>query len=207
MIFECHDLDRALADPALLAELQRHIRGCETCRNQYRIWTEISNTAKQLHQEWDSPNLWPHLLAAVRPERPASKRWYVEWKLWAATAAAAAMLAFALAYIPHSPAARSNDQYFLTEQTLKEVEKNEAAYRRSIDELARLAQPKLETTAASPLLQSYREKLLMLDSAILETRSNLDQNQFNAHLQSDLADLYREKRLTLKEILTHAQSN
>ena len=47
----------------------------------------------------------------------------------------------------------------------------------------------------------------MLDSAILETRSSIAQNEFNAHLQSDLADLYREKRQTLQEVLTDAQRN
>jgi hypothetical protein len=206
MIFECRDLDRALANPDLLAELQQHIRTCEACRNQYHVWTEISNAATHLHQEWESPALWPSILAGVQAHRPEPKRWYREGKLWTATAAAAAILACALIYWPHSPAARAGDQDFLTEQALKEVEKNEAAYRRSIDELSRLAQPKLES-ASSPLLLNYREKLLMLDSAILETRASIAQNEFNAHLQSDLADLYREKRQTLEEVLTHVQRN
>jgi len=211
MIFECRDLDRALSNPDLLAELQMHMRDCEGCRNQYRIWTEISSTARELHQEWESPALWPNILAAVEAQRPEPKHWYMEWKLWAATAAAAATIACVLMYWPHAPAApspgiHSGDQDFLTEQALKDVEKNEAAYRRSIDELSRLAQPKL-ASASSPLLLNYREKLLMLDSAILETRSSIAQNEFNAHMQSDLADLYREKRQTLQEVLTDAQRN
>jgi hypothetical protein len=70
-----------------------------------------------------------------------------------------------------------------------------------------LAQPKLENPSSSPLLVSYREKLQMLDSAILETRSNIAQNRFNVRLQTDLADLYREKRHTLQEVLTRDQSN
>jgi hypothetical protein len=47
----------------------------------------------------------------------------------------------------------------------------------------------------------------MLDSAILETRSNIAQNRFNVRLQTDLADLYREKRQTLQEVLTRDQPN
>jgi hypothetical protein len=95
----------------------------------------------------------------------------------------------------------------LTEQAFKEVEKNEAAYRRSIEDLSRLAKPELEGKAAPPILASYREKLLMLDAAIQETRSNVAQNPFNASLQTELADLYREKRQTLEEVLKSGQRN
>jgi hypothetical protein len=94
---------------------------------------------------------------------------------------------------------------FLTEQTLRNVEKNEAAYRHSIEELSRLAQPRLESQTMSPLVASYREKLLMLDSAIQETRSNVVQNRFNIRLQRELADLYRDKQQTLQEILANGQ--
>jgi hypothetical protein len=96
---------------------------------------------------------------------------------------------------------------FLTEQALRDLEKNETAYRHSIEALSRLAEPKLSGPTSSPILLSYREKLLMLDSAILETRSNVTQNRFNMRLQTELADLYLEKRQTLQEILTDGQRN
>ena len=70
-----------------------------------------------------------------------------------------------------------------------------------------MAKPKLENPTTTPLLSSYREKLLILDSAILETRANIAQNRFNTRLQMDLADLYREKRQTLQEVLTRDQPN
>jgi hypothetical protein len=54
---------------------------------------------------------------------------------------------------------------------------------------------------------SYHEKLLLLDSAISETRANLDQNRLNVGLQNNLADLYRQKQQTLQEILTSDQKN
>jgi hypothetical protein len=80
------------------------------------------------------------------------------------------------------------------------VERNETAYRQSIEKLSQIANPKIERSA-SPVTVSYREKLLMLDSAISETRTNLTQNRFNVHLQRELADLYREKKQTLEELL------
>jgi predicted anti-sigma-YlaC factor YlaD len=219
MIFECHDLERALANPELLAEAHKHLRDCEACRNEYQMWNQISSTAKQLHSEWESPNLWPEIRRAIEAERPTPKRMRMEWKLWAiSAAAAAAVVLFAIVHWPQTSKPRATPesnatlttvagQDFLTEQALKEVQKNETAYRHSIDELSRLAQPKLENSTSAPILASYREKLLMLDSAILETQSNVSQNQFNVRLQTELADLYRQKRQTLQEVLTHGRQN
>jgi hypothetical protein len=218
MKFECGDLERALANPDLMAEAQRHMRDCALCRSEYRVWNEISSAAKQLHCEWESPHLWPNIRAALEAQIAAPKqRWpslsLTNWKVWAFTAAVAAIVAFAVMRWPETAAdnkpalATLAGRDFLTDKALREVEKNETAYRRSIEELSRLAQPKLESPNSSPLLASYREKLLMLDSAILETRSNIAQNRFNTRLQTELADLYREKRQTLQEVLTRDQPN
>ncbi len=100
----------------------------------------------------------------------------------------------------------SGDRDFLTEQALADVERTEAAYRQSIEKLSALAQPRLRNPG-SAVAANYREKLLMLDSAISETRGNLDQNRFNVRLQTELAGLYREKQQTLKELLTRDQKN
>jgi hypothetical protein len=93
---------------------------------------------------------------------------------------------------------------FLTEQTLDEVEKAEAAYRASIDKLTRLAQPKLNASE-NPAAIAAREKLLVLDAEIDSVRSTVSHNRFNAQLQAGLAVLYRDKQDTLKEILQSAQ--
>jgi hypothetical protein len=216
MKFECGDLERALANPDLMEEAQKHLRGCASCRNEYRIWNEISSAAKQLHCEWDSPDLWPNIQSALAAERQSPQRWWPKLgrNVWAFTAAAiATAVLLPILRWPQTPTnhkipiASLSRQDFLTDQALKEVERNEAAYRRSIDELSRLAQPKLASPVSAPIFVSYREKLLVLDSAILETRSNVAGNRFNLHLQTELADLYREKRQTLQEILTRAQQN
>jgi hypothetical protein len=216
MIFECRDLERALAKPELLAEAHKHLRECEDCRDQYRLWNEISATAKQLHCEWESPDLWLRIQRSIEAEQKTPQRWRTQWNIWAVTAAAAALLVFAI--VRWSPAAKfgslpekkvaltaDHGQDFLTEQALKEVQKNEDAYLRSIQELSRLAQPKLQNP--TPIFVSYQEKLLMLDSAILETQTNVSQNQFNLRLQMELASLYKQKRQTLQDVLTNGQQN
>ena len=71
MKFECGDLERALANPGLMAEAQQHMRDCAFCRNEYRVWNEISVAAKQLHYEWESPNLWPSIRRGLEAQSQA----------------------------------------------------------------------------------------------------------------------------------------
>ncbi|MBV9301662.1 MAG: hypothetical protein JOY62_07915 [Acidobacteriaceae bacterium] len=224
MKFECGDLERALATPELMPEAREHLKTCAACRREYRVWTDISAIAKELHADWETPALWSNIRRAIETEpRPAPKPvWWKEWKTWAV--AAAVVIAAVLVSRPWQwasvqnngssqtdaaaslAAPLSSNRDFLTDQALQEVERSEAAYRRSIEKLSQLAEPKLQKSAA-PVTVSYREKLLMLDSAITETRTNLAQNQFNVHLQRELADLYREKQQTLQELLTRDQKN
>lgn len=104
----------------------------------------------------------------------------------------------------HPRSAPSSD--FLTEQTLREVEQAEQSYARSIDKLSKLAQPKIEN-AGTPLIAAYREKLVLLDSAIADMKSSVGQNRFNTHLQLELAALYKQKQETLQEIVRREQKN
>lgn len=202
MKFECGDLERALAIPELMQEAREHLRACPACRNELRLWNEIAETAQQLHEEWESPQLWDRIRAELAREPKHRQPWWGDWKVWAVAAsimvAIGLSLWFAVVRSSHPPA--QADRQFLTEHALADVERAEAAYRQSIDELYRLATPKLDK-ANSPLTVAYREKLLLIDSAINDIRSNLEQNRFNASLQTELAALYREKQRTLEEVL------
>ena len=220
MKFECGDLERALAISELMPEAREHLKSCAACRREYRLWNEISAWAKELHQEWDSPELWQSIRRKLEAEpkpKPESV-WWKEWKIWVA-AAAVVVIAVLLAFRPweqkQTPSATAEpvpvpqlprDRDFLTEQALNEVERTEAAYRRSIEKLSQLAAPELQKPA-SAMAVNYREKLLMLDSAIAETRADLDHNRFNVGLQTELANLYREKQQTLKELVSRDQKN
>jgi len=198
MIFQCGDLDRALEHPELMPDARAHAEGCERCREQLYLWSEISRLAPRLHAEWESPELWGRIrtdLGAARPPRPMPV-----WR-WALAAAAMVLIA-TLALRPWHAA----DRALLTEDALQQVEQAEAAYARSIDNLARLAGPGLERSAA-PIASAYREKLLLLDSEIAELKAAADTNRYNTQVQSELASLYREKQKTLQEWLEHAKRN
>jgi len=198
MIFQCGDLDRALEHPELMPDARAHADTCERCREQLYLWSEISRVAPRLHAEWESPELWGRIraeLAVARPPRPIPV-----WR-WGLAAAAVVLIA-ALLLRPWHPAERA----LLTEDALQQVEQAEAAYARSIDNLARIAGPGLEHSPA-PLAAAYREKLALLDSEIAELKATADTNRYNTRVQSELASLYRDKQKTLQEWLDHAKRN
>jgi hypothetical protein len=208
MKFECGDLERAFAVPELMQEAREHLRDCPACRREYRLWNDISSVAKELHEEWESPELWPTIRQKIQAEPRKQSTWWSDWKVWtfAACTAAALVILIWINVLPQHPAAQSSDRDFLTEQALRDVERNEEAYRKSIDRLYQLARPEL-TNAASARAVNYRERLMLLDDAISDVRDNLDRNRFNASLQAQLAALYQQKQHALEELVKHEQKN
>jgi len=222
MKFECGDLERALAVPELMAEAREHLKTCAFCRSEYRLWNDISSAARELHEEWDSPALWPNIRRALEAERERTRQrnqsaFFGDWKTWAlaATVVLGAVLLLRpwQAPVPQPKggppartAATASDKDFLTEQALVEVEQAEDAYRRSIDKLAALAGHQQRTTQ-SALAINDRAKLIDLDSAITDTRAGIEQNPYNAGLRNELAALYREKQETLEGELSRDQKN
>jgi hypothetical protein len=92
------------------------------------------------------------------------------------------------------------DQSLLKSPALAAVEHAQTAYEQAIDKLAAEAKPELENPA-TPLQASYREKLLVLDSAINDLRAQAGMNPSNAHLRHQLLAMYHEKQQTLQDIL------
>jgi hypothetical protein len=134
-------------------------------------------------------------------KRARTPKW--RWT-FAAVAAAAAIVTVLLLQPWRSNPPQSHD--FLTEDALQDVQTAEAAYARSIEKLASVAAPGLQQSP-TPLAAAYREKLVVLDSAIADLKTNLESNRYNTYLQTELASLYREKQKTLQEWLEHAKRN
>ena len=227
MKFECGDLDRALEQGQLMPEARDHLKHCQACRKEYRLWNDISTVGRELHEEWASPELWGSIQTALkqqpqpRPQRP----WWAGAKTWTIAAAFAMCAGIVVLFLwpwrnqaaptanqqasiaaPAADKSKTTDRDFLTEQALAEVERTESAYRDSIDKLSHLAAPELRNPH-NAVAMNYSEKLKLLDAAIAETRANLDRNRYNIHLQTALADLYREKKETLQELLPRDQTN
>ena len=144
-------------------------------------------------------------------EQAARKPWYGEWWVGFAVwknvqAAAAAGLLVALIgfgawlYVREPKTPPVANQSLLKGKALKEVERTEAAYVEAISKLAQETKGQPETDSTG-LMSSYREKLMMLDSAIDDLREQAGQNPSNSHLRYQLLAMYQEKQRTLEEIL------
>lgn len=204
MILECGDLDRALRTPELMPDMRAHAEQCAACREQLYLWDEISRLAPGLHEEWESPFLWPRIQANLAAE--PTHRWTPWWR-WALAAAALVVLAAMLQpWMKTWPNGKPANRELLTESALQEVQQAESAYARSIEKLSALAAQNLEHSS-SPTAAAYRERLTMLDSGIAELKATVENNRYNTYLRMELASLYRQKQQTLQEWLQNANHN
>jgi pimeloyl-ACP methyl ester carboxylesterase len=215
----CDDLERVLRDraPGESEALAAHAVTCMACAEQLRRFDALSSAARSLRRDFESPGLWQRIEKALdederrRSAMPFPRRLVTEGGalhfLRAAAVVALASLVVGGAYrlvrgrqaLPPS-VARDADDKLLTEQALADVEAAEKAYVRSIDRLQSVVSQRLES-GASPLLVSYREKLLVIDAAIAECRAQVLRNRFNAHLRRELLSMYLEKQRTLQQVM------
>lgn len=202
MNITCSQLDDLLFDgsPLAMETAARHAKECAACEERLATWNEITETAQSMRgATWTSDLLWPRIERALREQRgrrPAHRLWQY---------AAAAILTIALGAtvfyglrVQNHQAAFDEDILRLT--ALDAVERAEREHIAAIDRLEQMAEPKLEEPA-SPLLVSYKEKLMLLDDAIAECQANIDQNRQNAHLRRQLLTMYSEKQQTLRDVL------
>jgi len=210
----CKDRDRIFEDgtAAEWAALEGHAANCTSCAEELHSWKSLSLTAAELRDYTESPELWPRIHQALTEQADATQagreRWSwrlvftnlsLSWQTAAATAFVAVLLISAGWILrPNKPPIQQGS--LLKSKALTEVEHAESAYVQAIDKLAADAKPQLDNPA-TPLMANYREKLLVLDSAINDLRVQTGQNPSNAHVRYELLAMYQEKQRTLKEIL------
>ncbi|MGB7280958.1 MAG: hypothetical protein WBE13_01755 [Candidatus Acidiferrum sp.] len=219
MNIQCEDRDRILEDgtPAEWAALEAHSASCAVCAEELRSWRALSAAALELRDYSNSPTLWPRIERALAEQ--AARKPPARWRSWLTLGsgftlglqtAAAAVLVLILTvstgwvYLHRSGPVEPDDHSLLKSSALVEVERTQAAYEQAIDKLAAQAKPQLENPA-TPLQASYREKLLVLDSAIADLRAQAGMNPSNAQLRQQLLAMYQEKQQTLEDILEEKQ--
>jgi hypothetical protein len=213
MNVSCKDRDRIFEDgsAAEWVSLEAHAATCTSCAEELRSWKSLSGAAAEMRDYTDSPALWPRIRsalveqAATIEERRQRWNWRslfstvsISWQTAAATAFVIVLMVSAGWFL--RPRRSTEPGSLLRSKTLVEVEHAESAYVQAIDKLAVEAKPQLDSPA-TPLMANYREKLMVLDSAIDDLRAQTGQNPSNAHLRYQLLAMYQEKQRTLEEIL------
>jgi hypothetical protein len=207
MNINCNQLDDLLleGDPLSLDLAERHAQSCETCRQTLAGWNEISATARELHATWNNEMLLPRIQRAILDERHVTRT-----RVWQIAAAIflLATLGVTVWIAQRRVHASAFDEAILRTSALGEVERAEKAHIAAINHLESLTASKLDQPS-TPLLVSYKEKLMMLDDAIAECQGAINRNRQNAYLRTQLLTMYSEKQRTLQDVLredsNHAQ--
>jgi len=215
MSVTCDDRERIFLDGSAeqWAALEQHAASCAACAEQLRAWKQLSAAAAELRDYQESPALWARIETSLRAQQTATPPRHHYWKGfdfwarlshgWQMALLGAMVVAFAISggyvFKLHDSATPDPANRLLKNGALAEVERTERDYMTAIDKLAADARPQLNTGTA--LMVSYREKLVILDSAIAELRAQAGENPSNAHLRYQLLAMYQEKQQTLQDVL------
>ncbi len=212
----CEDRERILLDGTAeeWLALEEHGTGCPACREELRAWKQLSMAAAELRDYREHPEFWTRIESSLVKEQRKVEQRASGWKsifvlgqmpsVWQFGLATTMVLVLTLAggylIVDRQKTPAANKTGLLKDATLASVERTEQEYMKAIDRLASEAKPQMESNN-SALMASYQEKLVVLDSAIDELRSEAGQNPSNAHLRYQLLAMYQEKEATLRDIL------
>jgi hypothetical protein len=216
MAVTCNDRDRILLDGTRSewAALEAHALTCPVCAGELAAWKSLSVAAQELRDYTENPLFWPRVERALAEEaartavRIERGNWLSFWRkvplAWQTAAAGALVLILTVSavwfYIGGKGSGSQAGNTLLNSRVLAEVERSESAYAQAIAKLAIEAKPQIENPA-TPLMASYREKLLLIDNAIDDLRAQAGENPSNAHLRYQLLAMYQEKQKTLEQLL------
>jgi len=200
MTIDCTKFDDLLYDgtPLAMETAARHAEECASCAETLAAWNDIDATARSMRAKWQSDMLWPRIERAIRKERrtPARRLWQIAASFLIIASLGGTMY-YALRVQDHNA---EFSKRIINMSAAGEADQAQRAYERAIGNLESLAEGKLDD-AGSPLMVSYKEKLMLLDDAIAECQANIDHNRQNAHLRKQLLSMYVEKQQTLRDVL------
>ena len=214
MKLSCNDRERIFLDGSAeeWAALEQHATSCQACAEEIRAWKSLSVAAEELRSYPEDAGLWGKIETSLREQQPRMVRrgfWdrlgvggeiSMVWRTALAGALAIVLALSGVYVLRYKNGTQPGQSRLLKTSALAEVERTERDYMKAIDQLAAETKPQLESPA-TPLLTSYKEKLLVLDSAIDELRMEAGRNPSNAHLRYQLLAMYQEKQETLQEVL------
>jgi hypothetical protein len=189
MTITCERIDDLLfeGDAESLALAETHAAQCRSCREKLADWNDIAATAKSLHTIWQNDMLWPRIQRSMKPS--------LGWMRIAAAIFVTIGIGASVWYAANVRVTQNKafDQAILRATALDDVERAEKAHVDAINKLEKLTGSKLDEPQ-TPILVSYKEKLMLLDDAIAECQTNIDQNRQNAQIRKQLLAMYSENQ-------------
>jgi len=201
MTITCPQIDDLLLDgsPLAMETAARHAAGCAACAKTLAAWNEISTTARSMRTTWENEMLWPRIERSLRAEKKRSPGRRL-WQYAAAVLITVGLGSTVFYTVRTQTRDAAFDETILRISALDEVERAERAHISAIEALEDVAEARLDDPQ-TPLMVSYKEKLMLLDEAIDECEANIERNRQNAHLRRQLLAMYSEKQQTLQDVL------
>ena len=198
MTIHCTQLDNLLieGDAYSMEIAERHAETCATCAATLASWKDISQTARGMQTTWQNDMLWPRIERSIRAE----KRRMPAWMTIAASFAIFALIGVMAWTASLKIKANRFEREIVNAAKIDAVRDAEQKHREAIAALEEQAEDTLDDPS-TPLLVSYKEKLMLLDDAIAQCETAIQQNRRNAHLRKQLQAMYSEKQRTLQEVL------
>ena len=176
-----------------------HAKSCASCAATLAAWNDMSTTARSMRATWKSDMLLPKIERALREEKRTAPRRH----LWQIAAAIVVTMAIG-ASVWKIGRVRTEEAAFnraiLQQSAMDRVEKAEKEHLDAINELQKQTQGQLDEPQ-TPLMVSYKEKLVLIDDAIADCEANISRNRQNAHLRKQLLAMYSEKQKTLEDVV------
>jgi len=164
------------------AAVEAHLERCPACRDALARWQELRADTASLPREILPPrDLWPNIATRIEaaPIRPVPRFWQQTWR-WTLPVAAAAAVVLAVLY----GIGQFRDAGVMPRpgsQAAFEQDAAEAAYEAARTELLQALDAR-EEALAPDTLKTVEENLQVIDDAVREIRTALDDDPANPRL-------------------------
>ena len=181
----------------------RHLEKCASCQKTVDEDARLMNLTQTLKKPIEAPGLWDRIERDLeseikQAEQPRILRFQHRVIPVLRMAAVLVIMVLAGRYLLFKP--KEAPSKLLAQTALEKVERQEAAYMKAIDALAKTVQPKLADMDVE-LALLYRDRLETIDDQIAQCREALEQNPANAHIRRYMLAALQDKKETLREIL------
>jgi len=175
---------------------QNHLKTCSECQQQVTKDEKLLSLSKSLKQPVTAPQLWDKIENSLHSQQTRSKSKFQYLKI-----AAVLIVAIGLSII-FMNRNKVEEIKLLADSALQKVEAKEKEYEDAIEELEKIALPKLSDMNLE-LMFLYKDRLETINTQIAQCKEALNENPANAHIRHYLQLALQDKTDTLREVLTY----